>query len=67
FHGFFERHNFRIQTEDGRTAMIADLEELHEELFRCWRVAEVVAHSLLEAAIGPAAANELIANIADGQ
>lgn len=33
-HGFYERHNFKIQTDEGRDAMIAELEELHEELFR---------------------------------
>lgn len=37
FHGFYERHNFKIQTDDGRDAMIADLEDMHDELFRAWR------------------------------
>ncbi len=39
-HGFFERHNFKIQTEDGRRAMIADLDALHGELFTAWRAAD---------------------------
>lgn len=38
-HGFYERHNFKIQTDEGRDIMIADLEELHEELFQVWRIA----------------------------
>lgn len=38
-HGFYERHNFKIQTNEGRDVMIADLEELHEELFQVWRTA----------------------------
>lgn len=38
-HGFFERHNFRIQTEDGRKMMIADLDRLHGECFEAWRTA----------------------------
>lgn len=38
-HGFYERHNFKIQTDEGRYVMIADLEELHEELFQVWRIA----------------------------
>ncbi|WP_343343453.1 hypothetical protein WJT74_07895 [Sphingomicrobium sp. XHP0239] len=38
-HGFFERHNFKIQTEDGRKVMIADLERLHGECFEAWRAA----------------------------
>lgn len=38
-HGFYERHNFKIQTDEGRDVMIADLEELHEELIQVWRMA----------------------------
>jgi hypothetical protein len=38
-HGFFERHNFKIQTEGGRREMIADLDGLHGELFTAWRAA----------------------------
>ena len=38
-HGFFERHNLRIQTEDGRKMMIADLDRLHGECFKAWRAA----------------------------
>lgn len=38
-HGFYEKHNFKIQTDEGRDEMIAALEELHEELFQAWRVA----------------------------
>lgn len=38
-HGFFERHNFRIQTDDGRKTMIADLESIHGECFEGWRAA----------------------------
>jgi hypothetical protein len=39
-HGFFERHNFKIQTENGRREMIADLDRLHGELFAAWRAAD---------------------------
>jgi hypothetical protein len=38
-HGFFERHNFKIQTEDGRRKMIAELDLLHAELFVAWQAA----------------------------
>jgi len=38
-HGFYERHNFKIQTGAGRDAMIADLEVLHQELFDAWQLA----------------------------
>ena len=33
-HGFYERHNFKIQTEEGRDEMIADLDLLHDEFFQ---------------------------------
>jgi hypothetical protein len=39
-HGFFERHNFKIQTEVGRAKMIADLDELHGSAFVAWRTAD---------------------------
>jgi hypothetical protein len=42
-HGFFERHNFKIQTDDGRDKMVADLEELHIELFAAWQVASALS------------------------
>lgn len=38
-HGFYERHNFKIQTDEGRDEMIADLEVLHDELFNAWQLA----------------------------
>ncbi len=38
-HGFYERHNFEIQTDDGRDKMIADLQALHDELFAAWQIA----------------------------
>jgi len=38
-HGFYERHNFKIHTDDGRDEMMADLEALHDELFAAWRLA----------------------------
>ncbi|AXT35343.1 hypothetical protein D1820_10330 [Phaeobacter sp. LSS9] len=46
-HGFFERHNVKIQSSSGRDEMIEELERLHEELFRCWRVAEGVGAALM--------------------
>ena len=39
-HGFYERHNFRIQTDEGRDKMIADLEAIHTELFQAWQIAQ---------------------------
>ncbi|WP_422010389.1 hypothetical protein [Reyranella sp.] len=38
-HGFYERHNFSIQTDEGRDEMLADLETLHGELFTAWQLA----------------------------
>jgi hypothetical protein len=42
-HGFYERHDFKIQTNEGRDEMIADLEAMHTELFNAWRVADAIA------------------------
>lgn len=36
-HGFFERHNFAIQTDEGRDKMVQDLERLHTQLFEAWQ------------------------------
>ncbi|RUX51487.1 hypothetical protein EOA33_06130 [Mesorhizobium sp. M4A.F.Ca.ET.050.02.1.1] len=39
FHRFYEAHGFKIQTDEGRDEMVADLEVLHSELFNAWQVA----------------------------
>lgn len=39
FHRFYESHNFKIQTDEGRDAMVSDLEAMHVELFNAWQVA----------------------------
>ena len=39
FHRFYESHNFKIQADEGRDAMMADLETMHVELFNAWQVA----------------------------
>lgn len=41
-HGFYERHSFKIQTDEGRDEMMADLEALHDELFSAWQLAGVM-------------------------
>ena len=41
-HGWYERHNFKIQTDEGRDVMIADLEKLHTELFEAWLIAQAL-------------------------
>lgn len=45
FHGFYEFHNFKIQTDEGRASMIADLEVLHGELFGAWQAASAMTAS----------------------
>ncbi|WPZ20471.1 hypothetical protein T7987_09745 [Sulfitobacter faviae] len=47
-HGFFLRHNFRIQSEEGRAIMIGDLEQLHEELFVAWQLASALSGRALQ-------------------
>lgn len=41
-HGFYERHNNRIQTDKGRDKIIADLEAIHTEMFTAWQVAQAM-------------------------
>ena len=48
-HGFYERHNFAIQTNEGRDVMLADLSALHEELFNAWRMADRISTAFTEA------------------
>jgi hypothetical protein len=47
-HGFYERHNVCIQTDEGCNKMIADLEELHTELFEAWQLAHAMMTILTE-------------------
>lgn len=47
-HGFYERHNFKIQTDVGRDAMIEDLESLHDELFTAWQLAGAMTTMMSE-------------------
>jgi hypothetical protein len=41
-HGFYLRHDFKIQTDEGRDEMMVDLEAMHTELFNAWRVADAM-------------------------
>jgi hypothetical protein len=42
FHRFYESHNLKIQTDEGRDAMMSDLETMHVELFNAWQVASSI-------------------------
>ena len=46
-HGFYERHNFKIDTDAGRDVMMTDLDSLHEELFHAWRLASAMSDTFL--------------------
>ena len=48
-HGFYERHNYAIQTDEGRDAMVADLETLHRELLDAWQMAEAITSTFYKA------------------
>lgn len=48
-HGFYERHNFKIQTNAGRDEMIAELDLLHAELFNAWQIAGAMTAMVSEA------------------
>ena len=42
-HGFFLRHNFESQTDQGRDEMLADLEAMHIQLYMAWQRADYLA------------------------
>jgi hypothetical protein len=48
-HGWFEGHNFKIQTEVGRAEMIDDLDNLHAELFNAWQLAGMLSAAFVAA------------------
>jgi len=50
-HGFFELHNFQIQTDEGRDSMMIDLEALHTELFDAWQAASAMTSALTKVLI----------------
>ncbi|TDH36272.1 hypothetical protein E2A64_13395 [Pseudohoeflea suaedae] len=47
-YGFYEKHNFKIQTDEGRQAMIADLEAIQEGLFQTWQFASAMTSQISE-------------------
>lgn len=46
-HGFFQRHNFAIFEDEGRGAMTAELEDLHQELFTAYNVAQRISSAMI--------------------
>lgn len=46
-HGFFERHDFAIFSEQGRVAMLDDLEALHVRLAEAYNMAQPIAMQLV--------------------
>ncbi|MBL4590755.1 MAG: hypothetical protein JKY96_02225 [Phycisphaerales bacterium] len=50
-HGFYERHNFKIDADEGRDEMMADLEKLHDELFHAWQMASKISDVILNVMI----------------
>jgi len=47
-HGFYLRHDFSIQTDEGRDRMLEDLEQLHIQLFDAWQVAQKLAEAFTD-------------------
>jgi hypothetical protein len=47
-HGFFERHNYAIASDEGRQRMWDDLERLHQELFEAWQLVQHVRDEILD-------------------
>lgn len=57
-HGFYERHNFKMQADEGRDAVVADLEILHAKLFAAWQLAGVMSHLVVQAVVDQQAKHE---------
>ena len=47
-HGWFENHNFKINSAEGRAEMIADLQAKQQKLLLAWKMAQQLAASLTE-------------------
>lgn len=47
-HGFYLLHGFKIDSDDGRDEMIADLHRHHELLFNAWRIASRMSGVLMD-------------------
>jgi hypothetical protein len=48
FHGFYERHNHKIETDIGRAEMIADLAALQQHLAAGWQSAGALSGIMVE-------------------
>lgn len=51
-HGFFAKHNYRIQNEDGRAEMVEELGRLHLDVFAAWQAASAISSLLTERILG---------------
>lgn len=65
-HGFFHRHNFAMFAAEGRGAMIAELDELHQELLRAYYVAQRISSAMIGRLL-PAQACHQTKRLARGQ
>jgi hypothetical protein len=48
FHGFYEKHNFKIDTDEGRDIMMQDLDALHADLLAAYWLASAMTGSMAE-------------------
>jgi len=46
-HSFYWKHNFKIESDDGRNEMMQDLENMHENLFNAYQLSQAMAQAML--------------------
>ena len=56
-HGFYLKHGNRIQTDEGRDLMMADLEEMHQKLFRAYQLADSMSSLAVQVVLDVKAKN----------
>ena len=47
-HSFYSKHNFKIETDEGREEMMQDLERMHEKLFNAYQLSQAMAQAMLK-------------------
>lgn len=48
FHGFYEKHNSKIDTDEGRDILLQDLDHLHADLTMAYHLASAMTLGMLE-------------------
>jgi len=50
-HSFYWKHNFKIESDDGRDAMMEDLENMHDKLFNAYQLSQTMTGIMMNIVI----------------